>query len=145
MSETKAATPKDQAAKARPVGAAPRSFGVRLVGEAGDSMWLRAYATKAGWRTEAVHRVGKKNTRGASAEHATLELARAAVEALARAAEKAGWARRERRGGGFVRRPDAFTAAGLEAGQAREEVAGGHDAGRSYRGWRSCVRGLARL
>lgn len=60
-------------------------------------------------RAPRVHRAGKKNSRGASAEHATtVEQARTAVEKLAAAAEKAGWKRREERGGGFARRPDAF-------------------------------------
>jgi hypothetical protein len=100
-------------AKPRDPGAAPRSFGVRLADAAGAVLWIRAYRTRDAWRTEVVHRVGKKNVRGASHEHATLELARAAVDGLAATAAKAGWMRRESRGGGFRRAPDSFSAAAL--------------------------------
>lgn len=85
-----------------------RSFGVRLTGDKEETLHVRAHKTKAGWRSEVMHQQGKKRTRGASADHATMEQARAAVEALAKAAEKAGWKRRESRDGGFARRPDAF-------------------------------------
>jgi hypothetical protein len=85
----------------------PKSFGVRLTSGA-EQLWLRALRTKTGWRTETIHRVGKKNSRGMTAEHSTADAARAALEKLAVAAIKAGWTRNESRGGGFARKADAF-------------------------------------
>jgi hypothetical protein len=88
-----------------------RSFGVRLVGDKDELLHLVAHKTKTGWRTEAVHHLGKgKRSRGATQQHATIDQARAAVEKLASAAEKAGWKRKT--GRSFERVPDAF---GLDA------------------------------
>jgi len=92
--------------------AAPRpvqSFSIRLVAGA-EQLTLVAERTTAGWRTCAVHRANKKNSRGATAEHPTIEAARAALEAQARVAEKAGWQQPASRRAGFARKPDAFTA-----------------------------------
>ena len=55
-----------------------------------------------------MYRQGKTNSRGMSADHATADAARATLERLAETAAKLGWARKESRGGGFSRRPDAF-------------------------------------
>jgi len=60
---------------------ATKSLGVRLVGDGGELLWVRAYKTSSGWRVEAIHRVGKgKSSRGATSEHESLEAARAAVD-----------------------------------------------------------------
>jgi len=91
----------------------PRSYGVRLVGADGELLWCRAIRVNAGWRTEALHRSGKARARGASADHPTVEPARAALDKMVAAALKGGWTRREGRGGGFARRPDAFDLAHL--------------------------------
>jgi hypothetical protein len=68
--------------------------------------------------TFAVHGVkdGKKrkNTRGASGTHPSLDRAKVAMERLAATAVKAGWVKKER-AGGFARKPDAFDAAHLPA------------------------------
>ena len=88
----------------------PKSFGIRFAARGDLGLWLRAVRTKAGWRTEVVYRQAKTNTRGMSAEHATADAARAALERHAEAAAKLGWARKESRGGGFARKPDAFAA-----------------------------------
>jgi hypothetical protein len=51
---------------------------------------------------------GKNTKRGISETHATFEAAKLVTERLAKAAEKLGWARKQKRQG-FVSRPDAFT------------------------------------
>ncbi len=99
---------------------APKSFGVRLDGGAGELLWIRAFVTRTGWRSEAIVRKDKKNTRGATMEHPTSETARAMVDRLAAAAEKSGWKRRQSRGGGFTRRPDSFDATHLPRPSAKK-------------------------
>ena len=86
----------------------PKSFGIRVAARGDLGLWLRAYRTEAGWRSEVVYRQGKTNSRGMSAAHATAEQARAALERLAETAAKLGWMRRESRRSGFSRKPDAF-------------------------------------
>lgn len=88
----------------------PKTFGIRFAARGELGLWLRAVRTKAGWRTEVVYRQGKVNSRGMSADHATAEQARVAIEKLAETAAKLGWTRKESRGGGFARKPDAFAA-----------------------------------
>ena len=111
----------------RPKDATPKSFGTRLTSEAGEQLLVRAHKTKAGWRSEVRHKVGKVTTRGATQQHPTMEAARKAVETLAATAEKAGWVRKAARS--FARMPDAFDAAHLPrptlAKLTTEEVAWG--------------------
>jgi hypothetical protein len=83
------------------------------VAEDGRGLWVRAYVTREGsWRTECIHRVGKRNTRGASSESHTEAEARDAMAKLVTTAEKLGWRRRQR-AGGFVRKADAFSLSNL--------------------------------
>ena len=93
---------------------APKSYNVRVTDAAGTTLWLRAFVTKSGARSECIQQTGsgkaRKNSRGLTQNHATLAEAQRAVDLLAKAAEKAGWKRRESRGGGFARKPDAFAA-----------------------------------
>lgn len=88
-----------------------RSINVRLVSE-GQSLHIRAYRMKSGWRSEVMVTTGtgKKATRerGVTAEHADEAAAKTAVEKLASDAEKMGWQRKASRS--FVRKVDAFTA-----------------------------------
>lgn len=94
----------------RPRPEGPRSFGIRM--RSGDeTLHLRGYKKKDGWRSEARHKAGKVTKRGATADHPTIEAARKAVEALAATAERAGWVRKAARS--FARMPDAFSAANL--------------------------------
>jgi hypothetical protein len=108
--ETKTAESRPAARDAQPVAREPKSFGITLVSASGELLRLRAHRVKTGWITDVTHRVGKKNTRGATQHHATPEAARTAIEAVATRAAKAGWERRETR---IVRKEDAFDLAHL--------------------------------
>jgi hypothetical protein len=116
MSTTPNATPA--AAPAAPK--APRSYSVTLSAVDGTTT-LRLMALKradGSAITFAIHTTvdGKKrkNTRGATETHPSLDRAKVAMERLAATAIKAGWIRKERTGG-FARKPDSFDAAHLPA------------------------------
>jgi hypothetical protein len=98
---------------------APRSYSTLLHGADGATLRIMALRRSDGSAiTFAVHGVkdGKKrkNTRGASETHPSLDRAKVAMEKLAATAVKAGWVKKER-AGGFARKPDAFTATSLPA------------------------------
>src|SRR5262245_25088420 len=91
----------------------PKSLSLQLAGaQAEEFLELRAWATRSGWRSDVVHRVGKRASRGATQDHPTAEAARTTVEQLAAKAEKDGWTRRQARGG-FARKADEFDAKNL--------------------------------
>jgi hypothetical protein len=92
-----------------------RTYNVRLDGRDSATLHVRAILTKTGARSEAFYRAEMKGkpTRGASAEHATIEQAKAAVDALVLEAVKLGWKERITRA--FARRADQFDAAHLPA------------------------------
>lgn len=100
----------------------PRSFGLVLRSDEGSTLRIQAVASRrdGSVQTFVVHQRpkgpdGKRfSQRGATATHASLEAARAAVERIAAEAVKKGWQRPQRRTG-FTARPDAFDLAGLPA------------------------------
>lgn len=90
-----------------------KSWSVRL--EDGSGSMLRVAASKRGdgtARTQVIHttRDGKKkvNTRGATEQHATLELAKTAQAKIVAKAVAMGWRKTETRRG-FEAKPDQFS------------------------------------
>jgi hypothetical protein len=107
------------------VAKAPRSFSTTLHGADGATLRIMALKRADGSAiTFAVHTVkdGKKrkNTRGATEQHPSLDKAKVAMEKLAATALKAGWVKKER-AGGFARKPDAFTSSSLPAAKASKK------------------------
>jgi hypothetical protein len=118
-------------ATAEPVATTPkpakekRSFSVGLTGADGAALRVVAAARKDGTAvTFAVHSTGpkvkgqRKNVRGATKQHASLDLARAAVERLVAAAIKGGWTR-PTAAVGFKAREDAFDESSLPSPNAK--------------------------
>jgi hypothetical protein len=85
---------------------------VALHGEDGTFLRLIAVSRRIGAQTFALTTTKlpdgkKKNERGMTAQHPSLDAAKAAVEKLAVEAAKLGWSKAERRAG-YTARPDAF-------------------------------------
>ncbi len=107
----------------RPGKRARRSWALRFDAADGSTLTIRATRNSDGSaRTEVSHGSAadpktkkRTTTRGATEQHATMEAATKRQGELAAQATKLGWRQREARGGGFVRRADAFDAAHLPA------------------------------
>lgn len=106
--ETKTAPVTPKAAKVS------KSFSVTLTDGSGALLRITAIRKKEGATTHVVKTTktadGKrKNERGMTATHPSLDAAKAAVGKLATEAAKLGWARKEG-ARGYTPKPDAFTA-----------------------------------
>jgi hypothetical protein len=119
--KTRTAEPKKTQGRGR------RNFNVRLDGASGSQMRVAAQRRKDGTAVTFVVRTGKKKVhdRGATEEHASLQVAQARADALVAQLTKLGWKQREARGG-FARKPDAFDAEhlpgpGAPAGQTSKK------------------------
>ncbi len=103
-----------------------RTFGVRLHGPKKATLRIAARLKRDGTAvTHVIHSVpgagGKRqNTRGATATHADLEKAQAAMEKLIADALKLGWIRKERKG--FAAQPDAFDGRSLPSPEGKVKV-----------------------
>lgn len=103
--ETKTEQPVEQPKKAK------RAASVGFRGPDGTSLRLSWKVRKDGSvQTWATHKPKKdgKSVRGATEQHATLDVAEKAMAKLIEKALKLGWVRRERKV--FASKPDAFTA-----------------------------------
>ncbi len=122
MEPTKESTPATLASSPAPK-RARRSWALRFDAADGSALTIRASRNRDGSaRTEVSHGTApdpktrkRTTTRGATEQHATMEAATKRQSELAAQATKLGWRQREVRGGGFVRRADAFDAAHLPA------------------------------
>ncbi len=104
--EAKVASLVEKTPPPKAKGGEPRSFSQRLVSGA-EQLLLLATKTATGWRTEAIVRANKVNTRGETTEYATVEQARAAIDRAVADARKLGWQLPASRGG-FHRPADQF-------------------------------------
>jgi hypothetical protein len=104
--ETVKAPPVESKPAAPKVPKEQKSFSQRLV-SGQETLLIIATKTATGYRTEVIHRVGKKNSRGATQEHATIEQARATISRAVADAKKSGWQVPAGKAG-FHRPPDQF-------------------------------------
>jgi hypothetical protein len=106
--ETKPVTPAAKAPKL------PKSFSVTLADGSGALLRITAIRKKEGATTH-VDKTTKgadgkrRNERGMTAAHPSLDAAKVAVGKLATEAGKLGWAWKEGAARGYTARPDAFT------------------------------------
>jgi hypothetical protein len=122
-----AMTTQETTTATKPETTAPKSYSIRLTAGV-EEVLITAYQTKAGWtsaatryREKAVKGKKRQGERGASAQHANADAAKAAIEKLAAAFVKNGWTRPERKAlGGFVRKPDAFTISNIPKPSAKK-------------------------
>jgi len=88
--------------------ALPKSSTITLTAPNGATMLIVAERKGDAARTYVITTENKKSVRGMTEQHATFEAAQLATSKIAKAAEKLGWLRKQKRQG-FAPKPDAFS------------------------------------